>query len=80
MSFYSKEYKEQVYQKWLQNGRPWFHIDKSKEPTADERQIILEMKKVHEQKKSKHDVEIEKRAKKISERYSGKIQDSIFDS
>lgn len=42
---YSEEYKQQVYKKWLDNGRPWFDIDKSKEPTYAERQIILEMKK-----------------------------------
>lgn len=42
---YTEEYKQKVYKKWLDSGRPWFDIDKSKEPTYAERQIILEMKK-----------------------------------
>lgn len=41
---YTETYKQKVYQKWLDSGRPWFDIDKSKEPTYAERQIILEMK------------------------------------
>jgi hypothetical protein len=66
--YYSNEYKQQVYKRWIEAGRPWFNVDKSKEPTADERQIILEMKKQEEQPPSKHDLAIEKRAKEISER------------
>ena len=42
---YSSEYKQQVYKKWIERGRPWFDIDPNKEPTYAERQIILEMKK-----------------------------------
>lgn len=42
---YTEEHKKQVYQKWIENGRHWFDIDKSKEPTYAERQIIIEMKK-----------------------------------
>jgi hypothetical protein len=80
--YYSNEYKQQVYKKWIDNGRPWFNVDRSKEPTADERQIILEMKKQEERPKSKHDLAIEKRAKEISERYGkyGKISNKVFDS
>ena len=72
--------KQQVYQKWIERGRPWFDIDPKKEPTYAERQIILEMKK-RENNKSKHDIELEKRAKDIHFRYGrhGKIPDSIFD-
>ena len=39
------KYKQQVYKKWIERGRPWFDIDPKKEPTYAERQIILEMKK-----------------------------------
>jgi hypothetical protein len=46
--YYSNEYKQQVYKRRIEAGRPWFNVDKSKEPTADERQIILEMKKQEE--------------------------------
>lgn len=41
---YSEQYKQKVYKKWLDNGSPWFHIDKSKEPTYEEKQIILEIR------------------------------------
>ena len=41
----SEQYKQQVYKKWVERGRPWFDIDPKKEPTYAERQIILEMKK-----------------------------------
>ena len=41
----SEKYKQQVYKKWIERGRPWFDIDPNKEPTYAERQIILEMKK-----------------------------------
>ena len=42
---YSDQYKQEVYKKWVERGRPWFDIDPKKEPTYAERQIILEMKK-----------------------------------
>lgn len=73
----SNEYKAQVYKKWLDNGRPWFDIDKSKEPTYAERQIILEMKK----RENTRNIELEKSAAQIRERYGkhGKIPDTIFD-
>ncbi len=48
----SEKYKQQVYKKWIERGRPWFDIDPKKEPTYAERQIILEMKK-QENTKSK---------------------------
>ena len=41
----NEEYKQQVYKRWIELGRPWFDIDPKKEPTYAERQIILEMKK-----------------------------------
>ena len=41
----TEEYRNQVYQKWLESGRPWFNKDRSLEPTYAEKQIILEMKK-----------------------------------
>lgn len=80
--YYSNEYKQQVYKKFIDNGRIWWSLDKSKEPTWEERQIILEMKKQEEKPKSKRDIEIEKRAKEISERYGkhGKISYKIFDA
>jgi hypothetical protein len=79
MSYNSDEYKEQVYKKWLDNGRPWFDIDKSKEPTYAERQIIIEMKK-RENTRAKRDMELEKSAAQIRERYGkkGMIPDKIF--
>jgi len=72
--------KQQVYQKWIERGRPWFHIDKSKEPTYAERQIIIEMKK-RENSRAKRDIELEKNAADIRQRYGkhGKIPDSVFD-
>ena len=45
MNTNSEEYKKQVYERWLASGKPWSNIDKSKEPTYAERQIIIEMKK-----------------------------------
>ena len=78
MSYLSNEQKQQIYKRWLDNGRPWFNIDKSKEPTYAERQIILEMKK-RENNKSKNDIELEKRSGEIKQKYRGKIPDSIFD-
>jgi hypothetical protein len=59
---YSDEYKQQVYKRWVERGRPWFDIDKTKEPTWEERQIILEMKK-QELSKSKYEQELEQLAK-----------------
>ena len=72
MSYNSDEYKAQVYKKWLDNGRPWFDIDKSKEPTYAERQIIIEMKKRENTKSN----ELEQSRKYFSEFYAknqGKI-------
>ena len=43
--------KQQIYQKWIDNGRPWFHIDKSKEPTYYEKQIIMEIQKREQTRK-----------------------------
>ena len=76
---YSDEYKQQVYKRWVERGRPWFDIDKTKEPTWEERQIILEMKK-QELSKSKYEQELEQRAKDARETYGkkGKISDKIF--
>ena len=45
MSYYTNEQKKEIYKKWIEKGRPWFNIDKSKEPSYAERQIIIEMKK-----------------------------------
>jgi len=71
--------KQQVYQKWIERGRPWFDIDPKKEPTYAERQIILEMQK-QENSRAKHDIELEKNAVDIRERCGkhGKIPDSVF--
>ena len=44
--------KQQVYKKWLDNGRPWFHIDKTKEPTYYEKQIIMEIQKREQTRKT----------------------------
>ena len=72
--------KQQIYQKWIERGRPWFDIDKTKEPTYAERQIILEMKK-RENSRAKRDIELEKNAADIRQRYGKhcKIPDSVFD-
>jgi hypothetical protein len=80
MSYYTNEQKKQIYKKWIDNGRPWFDIDKSKEPTYAERQIIIEMKK-RENSRAKHDIELEQRTKDIRETYGkhGKISDKVFD-
>ena len=43
--------KQQIYQKWIDNGRPWFHIDKTKEPTYYEKQIIMEIQKREQTRK-----------------------------
>lgn len=44
--------KQQIYQKWIDNGRPWFHIDKTKEPTYYEKQIIMEIQKREQTRKT----------------------------
>jgi hypothetical protein len=81
----NEEYKKQLYKKWLEKGRPWFDIDKSKEPTYFEKQVIMEIKK-RESEKLKRDglndneKELEKRTKEIMEKYRGKISDKIFDT
>lgn len=56
----SEQYKQQVYKNWINNGRPWFDIDKSKEPTYAERQIILEMKQREQKVKPTRTVPIQK--------------------
>ena len=63
---YSSEYKQQVYQKWVERGRPWFNIDPQKEPTYAERQIILEMKK-QENTRANRDLELERSVKPVNE-------------
>jgi len=76
---YSEEYKKQVYKKWLDSDRTWFNVDPSKEPTYAEKQIIQEMKK-RENNRVKRDIELEKSAKRIHEKYGkkGLISDKIF--
>ena len=64
--------KQQIYQKWIERGRPWFDIDKSKEPTYAERQIIIEIKK----RENTRSNELEQSRKYFSELYAknqGKI-------
>ena len=77
---YTEEQKQHIYKTWIERGRPWFDIDKTKEPSYAERQIIMEMKK-REMEKAKRNIELEKRAADIRERYGkhGIISDSIFD-
>jgi hypothetical protein len=77
---YSEEQKQQIYKKFIANGRPWFALDKSLEPTWEERKVILEMKE-RENQKIKRELELEKRTKqfKVYEK-KGKIQDSVFDT
>ena len=60
---YSEEYKQQVYKRWIESGRPWFDIDPKKEPTHTERQIILEIKK-RENARANRDIEREKNSRK----------------
>jgi hypothetical protein len=71
--------KQQIYQKWIERGRPWFDIDPKKEPTYAERQIIIEIKK-RENTKIKYNIELEKSAAEIRERYGkkGMIPDKIL--
>ena len=45
----SNDYKKQVYQKWLDNGRHWFSLDSSKDPSWEEKQIIIEFLKEEKQ-------------------------------
>lgn len=42
---YTERYKQQVYKKWLDSGSPWFSLDSSKDPSWEEKQIIIEIKK-----------------------------------
>lgn len=42
---YSESYKQKVYREWLARGSPWFSLDSSKDPTYEERQVIIEIKK-----------------------------------
>ena len=60
----SEEYKQQVYKKFIENGRAFYHIDPKKEPTEEERKIILEMSG-RENRKVKRDIELEKRRAEI---------------
>ena len=62
----NESYKQQVYKKWIERGSPWFDIDKSKEPTYAERQIILEMKK-QENTRANRDLELERSVKPVNE-------------
>ena len=64
MSYHNEAYKREVYKRWIEQGRPWFSMDKSKDPTAEERKIILEMKK-RENDKIKRELELEKRTKQF---------------
>ena len=64
---YSEEYKQQVYKKWLAGDRVFYHIDKSKEPTPEERKIILEMSE-RENKKVERDIEFQNRAAQIKQK------------
>jgi hypothetical protein len=58
--------KQQIYQKWIERGRPWFDIDPKKEPTYAERQIIIEMKKREAKPKpQKTTAELIEEAKKL---------------
>jgi hypothetical protein len=66
MSCHNEEYKQQVYKKWIESGRPWFDIDPKKEPTYAERQIILEIKKP-ENTRANSDLELEKRPRPKNE-------------
>jgi hypothetical protein len=69
MSYYNNEQKKEIYKRWIESGRPWFSlVDKSKEPTYAERQIIIEMKK-RENTKANHDKELEKKSAEIREKY-----------
>ena len=74
--------KQQIYQKWIERGRPWFDIDKSKEPTYAERQIIIEIKK----RENTRSNELEQSRKYFSELYDknqgkipGTFPKTIFD-
>ena len=77
---YTEEQKQQIYKRWIERGRPWFNIDSSKDATPEERDIVLEMNK-RENEKAKRNIQLDKRAADIRERYGkhGKLSDSIFD-
>jgi hypothetical protein len=42
---YSEEQKQQIYKRFIANGRPWFSKDPSQEPSYTEKKVILEMLK-----------------------------------
>ena len=63
---YTEEQKQQIYKKWIDNGRPWFNIDKTKEPSYAERQIIIEIKK-RENSRANRNIELEKRPRPKNE-------------
>ena len=63
----SEEYKQQVYKKWLAGDRVFYHIDPKKEPTEEERKIILEMSE-RENNKVKRDIEFQSRAAQIKQK------------
>lgn len=42
---FTEEYKQKIYRKWVEKGRPWFNIDPSKEATPEEREIVAELHK-----------------------------------
>lgn len=64
---YTYEQKKAIYKSYLERGEPWFALDKSLEPTAEERKVILEMRQ-QEVEKIKSRIELEKRAKRLSDK------------
>lgn len=65
---YSEEYKQQVYKKWLAGDRAFYHIDPKKEPTPEERKIILEMSE-RENARANNDIELKKRSAQIKQKH-----------
>jgi hypothetical protein len=90
---YTYEQKQQIYKRWKEQGELWFSKDPSKDPTWEEKQIIIEIKK-QENEKLNRKLELEKRAKRLSDkeiveqakdvraRYGNKgfLSDKIFDA
>ena len=66
-SFYTNEQKQQIYKRWKEQGELWFSKNPSNDPSWEEKQIIIEMKKKEAGIKSKRDIELEKRPKPKNE-------------
>ena len=66
--------KYSIYKKYVENGRIWYSIDKSKEPKEDERKVILELS----QREQKKNAEFELHRKKIEQYFKNNPNKKLY--